>query len=75
MNEAMLQELGAVRDQIDALDAQMLALLNALYVTARGVGELALVSPLAWALTLSALGATALWVYVLRRLSLQGLRL
>lgn len=65
----------ALFNSASAASQVMLALLNALYVTARGVGELALVSPLAWALTLSALGATALWVYVLRRLSLQGLRL
>ncbi|WP_349254956.1 prephenate dehydratase [Zoogloea sp.] len=40
MNEAMLQELGAVRDQIDALDAQMLALLNARARCAQHVGEI-----------------------------------
>ena len=28
MNEGMLQELGVVRDEIDAIDAQMLVLLN-----------------------------------------------
>ncbi|HMV19098.1 MAG TPA: chorismate mutase, partial [Rhodocyclaceae bacterium] len=36
----MLQELGAVRDQIDALDAQMLALLNARARCAQHVGEI-----------------------------------
>jgi anti-sigma factor RsiW len=64
----------ALLDSASAASQVMLALLNALFVTVRGLGELALVSPVAWALALAALGATLLWVYVLRRLSLQGLR-
>ncbi len=40
MNEGMLQELGAVRDQIDAIDAQMLVLLNERARCAQHVGEI-----------------------------------
>ncbi len=40
MNEGMLQELGVVREQIDAIDAQMLALLNQRARCAQHVGEI-----------------------------------
>lgn len=40
MNEGMLQELGVVREQIDAIDAQMLALLNQRAKCAQHVGEI-----------------------------------
>ncbi len=40
MNEEMLQELGAVRDQIDAIDAQLLVLLNERAKCAQHVGEI-----------------------------------
>ena len=40
MNEGMLQELGVVRDEIDAIDAQMLALLNERAKCAQHVGEI-----------------------------------
>jgi anti-sigma factor RsiW len=65
----------ALFNSASAASQVVLALLNALFVTARGVGELALATPLAWALAALALAATALWFYMLRRLSLQGLRL
>lgn len=48
---------------------------NALVIAARGVGGWALVSPAAWTVVLLALAATAAWIFLLRRLSLQGLRL
>ncbi len=40
MNEGMLQELGVVREQIDTIDAQMLALLNERAKCAQHVGEI-----------------------------------
>lgn len=40
MNEGMLQELGVVRAQIDAIDAQILALLNERARCAQHVGEI-----------------------------------
>ena len=40
MNEAMLKELGVVRDQIDSIDAQLLALLNERARCAEHVGEI-----------------------------------
>lgn len=40
MNEGMLQELGAVRAQIDDIDAQILSLLNARAKCAEHVGEI-----------------------------------
>ncbi|MBP7691088.1 MAG: zf-HC2 domain-containing protein [Anaerolineales bacterium] len=49
-------------------------LANALFITARGVGEWALLSPAVWALLLTALAATAAWFYLVRRLSLSGAR-
>ncbi|MDD3353481.1 chorismate mutase, partial [Zoogloea sp.] len=40
MNQGMLQELGVVREQIDTIDAQMLALLNQRARCAQQVGEI-----------------------------------
>ena len=40
MNEAMLKELGVVRDQIESIDAQLLALLNERARCAEHVGEI-----------------------------------
>ena len=40
MNEGMLKELGVVRDQIDSIDAQLLALLNERARCAEHVGEI-----------------------------------
>lgn len=63
----------ALWNSASATSEVMLALGGALWVTARALGELALVTPLAWMLAVGALIITIIWIYFMRRLSLQGL--
>lgn len=63
----------ALFDNASAVSQTLLTVGAALWASARALGEFAVGTPLFWLLTLGVLLATALWIFTLRRLALQGL--
>lgn len=65
----------AVFDNASAVSQTLFTVGAALWSAARALGEFAVGTPLVWLLVLGILLATALWVFAIRRLALQGLLL
>jgi predicted anti-sigma-YlaC factor YlaD len=65
----------ALFDNASAISQTLFTVGAALWAAARALGEFAAGTPLVWLVTLGILLATALWVFAIRRLALQGLML